>query len=139
MEYQPAKQTKYPSDPRYSLLLRRDQIRLPQVQHERRVLRIPPAIHLQTVQKLPDSVYRVSRPPERHTDRARLRDVIGDCGRFGGRISQLRGSLRELQHYANETREYRRFPTPHESKPPFGLSETSRLYRVYGVGDGVVK
>ena len=60
-------------------------------------------------------------------------------GRFGGRISQLRGSLRELQHYANETREYRRFPTPHESKPPFGLSETSRLYRVYGVGDGVVK
>ena len=128
MEYQPAKQTKYPSDPRYSLLLRRDQIRLPQVQHERRVLRIPPAIHLQTVQKLPHSVYRVSRPPERHTDRARLRDVIGDCGRFGGAFRRSDRSLRELQHYADETREYRRFYEPHESKHPFGLSETSRFY-----------
>lgn len=93
------------------------------MQHEGRVLRIPPAIHLQPVQELPDSVYRVSRPTERYTDRARLRDVIGDCGRFGGRINRLRGSLRELQHHADETREYRRFPVPHKSKPPFGIPE----------------
>ena len=46
LEHQPAKQTKYPSDPRYSLLLCRDQIRLPQMQHERRVFRVPPAIHV---------------------------------------------------------------------------------------------
>ena len=51
MEYQPAQQAKYPPDSRYSLLLCRDQIRLPQVQHERRVLRIPPAIHVQAVQE----------------------------------------------------------------------------------------
>lgn len=96
MEHQPAKQAKYPSDSRYSLLLCRAQIRLPQVQHEGRVLRIPPAIHVQTVQELPDSLHCFSRPTERHTDRTELRDVIGDCGRFGGRISRLRGSLREL-------------------------------------------
>ena len=98
------------------------------MQHERRVLRIPQAIHVQTVQELPDSVHCVSWPTERHTDRARLRDVIGDCGRFGGRISRLRGALRELQHHADETRKYRRFPAPHESRPSFGLSETSRFY-----------
>ena len=79
------------------------------MQHERRVLRIPPAIHVQTVQKLPDSVYRVSRPTERHTDRARLRDVIGDCRRFGGAFKQSDRSLRELQYHADETREYQRF------------------------------
>ena len=56
-----------------------------------------------------------------------------------GELASCAVHFGELQHYANETREYRRFPTPHESKPPFGLSETSRLYRVYGVGDGVVK
>lgn len=128
MEYQPAQQAKYPPDSRYSLLLCRDQIRLPQVQHERRVLRIPPAIHVQAVQELPDSVHCVSRPTERHTDRARLRDVIGDCGRFGGRISRLRGALRELQHHADETRKYRRFYEPHENRPCFRLPETSGFY-----------
>lgn len=123
MEHQPAKQAKYPSDPRYSLLLRRDQIRLPQVQHERRVLRIPPAIHVQAVQELPDSLHCVSRPTERHTDRARLRDVIGDCRCFGGTFRRLRGAFRELQHYADETREYRRFYEPHESRHSFRLQK----------------
>ena len=128
LEHQSTKQTKYPTDPRYSLLLRRDQIRLPQVQHERRVLRIPPAIHVQAVQELPDSVYRVSRPTERHTDRARLRDVIGDCGRFRRAFKRSDRSLRELQHHANETSEYRRFYEPHKSRPYFGLSEAGEFY-----------
>ena len=95
------------------------------MQHERRVLRIPQAIHVQTVQELPDSVHCLSRPTERHTGRARLRDVIGDCGRFGGAFRRSDRSLRELQYHADETRKYRRFYEQHESRPCFGLSETS--------------
>ena len=109
------------------------------MQHERRVFRIPPAIHVQTVQELPDSVHCVSRPTERHTDRARLRDVIGDCGRFGGRISRLRGALRELQHHADETREYRRFPASHKSRHPRRLQQGCRFYSGHGVGDDAIR
>lgn len=98
------------------------------MQHEGRVFRIPPAIHVQAVQELPDSVHCLSWPTERHTGRARLRDVIGDCGRFRGAFKRLRGSLRELQYHADETREYRRFPAPHKSEPPFGLPEGGGFY-----------
>lgn len=109
------------------------------MQHERRVFRIPLAIHVQTLQKLPDSVHCFSWPTERYTDQTRLRDVIGDCGRFGGTFRRSDRSLRELQYHADETREYRRFPAPHESKPCFRLSETSGFYRVYGVGDDSIE
>ena len=98
------------------------------MQHERRVFRIPPAIHVQAIQKLPDFVYRFSRQTERHTGRARLRDVIGDCGRFRRAFKRSDRSLRELQHHANETREYRRFPAPHKNRPPFGLPEGGGFY-----------
>ena len=56
-------------------------------------------------------------------------------GHLSGRIVHF-GSC---STHADETREYRRFYKPHESKHPFGLSETSGFYRVHGVGNGVAE